>query len=106
MAGHCITTARVSTQSFCFALVDANNKLMWVDMGINGSSSDVQIFNQSELRAGIIDGTLQVPADEPLPTDDRPMPYFLIGDHAFSLRMWLMKPFSSCMLPNEQRIFN
>ena len=30
---------------------------MWVDVGINGSSSDAQICNQSQLRAGIIDGT-------------------------------------------------
>ena len=49
------------------------HKFMWVDVGINGSSSDVQIFNNLQLRAGIIDGTLQVPAAEPLPSDDCPM---------------------------------
>ena len=75
-----------------FALVDANYKFMWVDVGVNGSSSDVQIFNQSQLRSVIIDGTLQVPAAEPLPDEDRSMPYFLIGDDAFSLCMWLTKP--------------
>ena len=53
-----------------FALVDANYKFMWVDVGVNGSSSDALIFNQSELRSGIIDGTLQIPAAEPLPSDD------------------------------------
>ena len=34
------------------------------------------------------------------------MPYFLIVDNAFSLRTWLMKPFSSCGLPGNQEIFN
>ena len=89
-----------------FALVDANYKFMWVDLGVNGSSSDAQIFNQSELRSGIIDGTLQVLAAEPLPGDDRSMPYFLIGDDAFSLRTWLIKPFCGCGLPDDQKIFN
>ena len=89
-----------------FALVDANYKFRWVDVGVNGTSSDAQIFNQSQLRSGIIDGTLQVPAAEPLPSDDHPMPYFLIGDGAFSLHTWLMKPFSGRMLPDNQRIFN
>ena len=50
-----------------FALVDANYKFMWVDVGVSGSGSDAQIFNQSDLRTGNIDGTLQVPAAEPLP---------------------------------------
>ena len=79
---------------------------MWVDVGINESSSDVQIVSQLQLRAGIIDGTIISPAAEPLPADDRPMPYFLIRDDAFSLRTWLMKPFSGRMLPDDQRIFN
>ena len=35
-----------------FALVDANYKFMWMDVGVNGSSSDAQIFNQLQLRAG------------------------------------------------------
>ena len=75
------------------ALVDAKYKFMWVDVGTNGSSSDAQIFNECYLRSGIVDGTLDVPDAEPLPGDDRDMPYFLIGDDAFSLRTWLMKPF-------------
>ena len=55
---------------------------MWVDVGVNGSSSYVQIFNQSELRSGIINGTLQAPAAEPLPGEYHSMPYFLIDDDA------------------------
>ena len=77
-----------------------------MDVGTNGSSSDAQIFNDCDLRSGIIDGTLDVPDAEPLPGDDRDMPYFLIGDDAFSLRTWLMKLFSARGLPDEERIFN
>ena len=69
-------------------------------------STDQGLINHSELRLGIIDGTLQVPAAEPLPGDDRPMPYFLIEDDVFSLRTWLMKPCSGRGLPDNQKIFN
>ena len=68
------------------ALVDAKYKFLWVDVGTNGSSSDAQIFNDCDLCSGIVDGTLDIPDAEPLPGDDRDIPYFLIGDHAFSLR--------------------
>ena len=47
--------------------------------------------------------TMQV---DPLPNDDRSMPYFIIGDDVFPLRTWLMKPFSRRSLPDAKRIFN
>ena len=88
------------------ALVDAKYKFLWVDVGTNGSSSDAQIFNDCDLCSGIVDGTLDIPDAESLPGDDRDIPYFLIGDDAFSLRTWLMKPFSARGLPDKERIFN
>ena len=72
-----------------FALVDANYKFMWVNVGVNGSSSDAQIFNQSELRSGIPYRSLQL---NHFPVMTCQMPPFLIGYNAFSLCIWLMKP--------------
>ncbi len=34
------------------------------------------------------------------------MPFFIIGDDAFPLRTWLMKPFSSRNMEMEEQIFN
>ena len=31
------------------------------------------------------DGTIGLPAPEPLPNDDMDMPYFIVGDEAFPL---------------------
>ena len=53
-----------------------NHCQLQVHVGVNRSSSNAKIFNQSELRSGIIESTLQVPAAEPLPGDDRPMHTF------------------------------
>ncbi len=46
------------------------------------------------------------PPADPLPQDNQLMPYFLLGDDAFALRTWMMKPFSQWNMSDEQRIFN
>lgn len=68
------------------ALVDADYKFIWVSVGANGSASDVQLFNYSELRTLIEENNLSMPSPDPLPNDDKFTPYFMIGDDAFPLR--------------------
>ena len=77
-------------------LVDADYKCTWVDLGANGSASDAAIFNHSETKEVIENGTMGFPAADPVPNDDRLMPYFtcIIRDDAFPLGTWLMKPAS------------
>ncbi|KAL8567704.1 hypothetical protein ACOMHN_009012 [Nucella lapillus] len=89
-----------------FAAADAYYKFTWVDVGANGSASDCQVFNSSELKEAIEDDTISFPDPDPLPGDNVDMPYFLAGDNAFPLRTWLMKPFSRRELDNDERIFN
>ncbi len=48
------------------ALVDADYKFIWTDVGANGSASDDQIFNSSELHECIESGDIGLPADVPL----------------------------------------
>jgi len=83
--------------------LDAEYKFIWVDSDANGSASDAQIWNASELKETIEDGTIGLPAPDPLPPHDRPMPYFFIGDDAFALKPWMMKPFSRRYLTREER---
>jgi len=88
------------------ALVDADYKFTWIEVGCNGSAGDAQVFNNGELKEAIEAGTLNFPPPDPIPNDDKDMPYFLVGDDAFALRTWLMKPFSLRNLTRGQRIFN
>jgi hypothetical protein len=88
------------------ALVDADYRFIWVEVGANGASSDAQIFNSCELKEAILDGSIDFPAPEPIVEGDQDVPYFLIGDDAFALRTWMMKPYSVRGLSREQRIFN
>ena len=47
------------------ALVSADDKFLWVNVGASGSSSDAQIFNRSKLKR-IENGTLGLIPSEPL----------------------------------------
>ena len=88
------------------ALVYANLKFLWVDIGSNGACSDAQIFNDSLLKRAIEDGTINFPEATALPGEETRLPYCILGDDAFALRTWLMKPHSKRNLSREERAFN
>jgi hypothetical protein len=87
-------------------LVDAEYRFLWVDVGTHGSTSDASIFNAGPLKEALESATLGLPDPDPLPGDDKPMPYFMVGDDAFALKTWMMKPHATRHLTKEQRIFN
>jgi len=88
------------------ALVDADYKFLWVNVGAGGSESDCGIFNRSALEPALRENTLGLPPPSPLPHDDRDTPFFIVGDDAFPLRTYLVKPYPHRHLTHDERIFN
>lgn len=90
------------------ALVDSKYQFLWIDVGGVGHQSDAQIYNNSELKECIDAGTLGIPDPASLPhdDDDHPMPYFFVGDDAFAMRTYMMKPYGRRNLDQQQKIFN
>ena len=78
------------------ALDDAEYRFLWVDVGSIGS----------KLRLNIEDGTLGLPPSELLGQGGPDLHYFLLGDNAFSLMPWTVKPYSRRQLTREERIAN
>jgi len=86
------TTIKDSFPLFLLAVIDADYKFLDCDIRANGAGSDAGIFNDTELNEYLETNQVGLPPPEPLPGDDKPMPYFLVGDDAFALKTWLMKP--------------
>jgi len=76
------------------AVADAQYKFLWAKIGATGSYSDSGIFNRCSLEPALSYGTIGFPDPDQLPNNDQNTPYFLVGDDAFPLRTYMMKPYS------------
>jgi hypothetical protein len=84
-----------------FALVDANYRFLYVDIGKPGSANDALIWHDSSLKKALDDGHLH------LPKSTGQIDYHFIGDDIFPLSRTLMKPFArSGQLSAREKIFN
>lgn len=85
------------------APVDADYNSLWIDVGL-GHMPVTQIFNASELKEWVDDGTIGLP--EPIRYGDQDMPYFILGDDAFGLRKYPMKPYSRRITYERLLVYN
>ena len=88
------------------ALVDADYKFIYVDIGTNGRISDGGVFKKSDLGKALEENTLSLPTPVSLPGGTVPLPYVVVADDAFPLKTNVMKPFSMRGLTRDQRIYN
>jgi len=88
------------------ALVDANYRFMFVDVGTNGRVSDGGVFRNSALSNVLDTNSLNMPGPETLPAGTVPVPYVIVADDAFPLKPNIMKPYSRRNLSHDERIFN
>ena len=88
------------------AVIDADYKFIWLNIGTYGAAGDAHICNNSQLKLGMSTDRLHLPQPEPFPGDTADIPFFFIGDDAFALEEFLMKPYDHQNLKHEKRIFN
>ena len=88
------------------ALVDAGYNCLYVDIGANGTSSDGGVFDDTSLYDALEEGTAGLPETLPIPNDDQHLPFCIVGDDAFGLRTWLLKPYPHRCMTNQEKIFN
>lgn len=88
------------------AVVDANYRFIYIDVGVNGRVSDGGVFRQSTLSEAISGHYLNIPENKSLPGRQKKVPYVFLADAAFPLSEHILKPYPFRNMTEEQRIFN
>lgn len=88
------------------ALVDANYKFMYVEVGASARAIDAGVWERCGLRDAIEKNIINIPPSTPNPFTSRQCPFVMVGDDAFPLKTYLLKPYPGKDLPNEKLIFN
>ncbi|XP_040074458.1 protein ALP1-like [Ixodes scapularis] len=82
-----------------FALVDADSRSLYIDVGAPGSNGDGGVRRTTPLRNAIENGTAGLPISGPGPVG---VPPVIVGDDAFPLSKYLMKPYTGTNLIEEK----
>jgi len=90
------------------ALVDAHYKFIAVDIGGYGKNSDGGLFANSKLGKALEKNKLNVPKDNALPNTQNVMLYVIVGDEAFPLKKYFLRPYPGSQIQEDRskRIFN
>lgn len=88
------------------AACDNNYKFTLVDCGAYGSKNDAGIFTRSEFGKAVQNNTLNLPRETNLSASNIMTPCFFVGDKAFSLSRYMMRPYSGRQLEKKKKIFN
>ncbi|KAL4083667.1 hypothetical protein QTP88_028983 [Uroleucon formosanum] len=79
------------------AIVDANCKFIFVDIGAYGKEGDSGIFTKSSLYKQIQTGEY-FPRDAKLPNCEKSLPYVHVGDEAFRLETHMMRSYTRALV--------
>jgi hypothetical protein len=113
---HCVMKAPPSAGSLFYnykgthsivlmAIVDANCRFMVVDIGPYGRSSDGGTFANSTFGRALQNGSVQLLHDSVI-RGVGAMPHVIVGDEAFPLKTYLMRPYPGRGLTDGERSFN
>lgn len=88
------------------AVVDARYRYIFIDVGGYGHQHDATTFRNSSVYTALEKKELLIPKDNELPNSTIILPYFLVGDGAYPLSDYLMKPYPGKNLPTDKKVFN
>ena len=90
------------------AICDARYIFTLVDVGSYGSNNDCGVFRNSLMGKAFFENKLKLPEAEYLENSSitDKVPYFLVGDEAFPLQSWLLRPYPGQGIPEEKTNFN
>ena len=84
------------------ALIDANYKFTIIDVGGYGKSSDGGLFTRSIWGKSLEPNTLNIPNSKAPPNIEEPLPFVIVGDEAFPLKKYLLRPYPGVSARNDE----
>ena len=87
------------------AIAGPEYECLYADVGSNGRVNDSGVWNKSSLLQAIQNGLLRLPKDDALPNGVI-TPYFFVGDDAFAIKKFMMKPYPQQNLTADMRVYN
>ncbi|XP_026682548.1 uncharacterized protein LOC113469223 [Diaphorina citri] len=89
------------------ACTEADGLFTWVSVGECGRNSDGRVIRESGFFDCIEKKKLNIPPSQPLPNDNGPpFPFYFIGDQAFPLKTYVMRPYPRKTSNNAMMTFN
>lgn len=87
-------------------VADSECRFITIDVGAFGRQSDGGTLRQTPIYTQLCDGSFPMPHDCTLPNSSQVVPHYLVGDEAYPLRTFLMRPFPGSVLNDQRREFN
>ena len=94
---HSIVLMAVCDAQYCFTLVD---------IGDNGRHSDGGVLSHSNFGQAMESGSLSIPEPANLPGTTTTLPYIFLGDAAFPLKTYMLRPYPGRFLEEDRHVFN
>lgn len=88
------------------AVADADKKFIVIEVGGRGKQSDGGTFHYSRLNRQLENKTFNMPPPQVLPSTDKQLPMVLIGDEAYPLKEYLMRPYPQRNIDQNKDTFN
>ena len=87
-------------------VADARYRFVAIDVGAYGKQSDGGIFRHSSLYQFLSSNNFNMPRAQKLPLSDVELPFVILGDEAYPLLSYLMRPYPRRQLTESRRLFN
>ena len=83
-------------------MCDYNYCSTLLDIGDYERQSDDGVFSSSLFGRALKDNSLSIPEPDVITGQSSPIPYFLVGDSAFPLKTYMLKPYPGTYLPENK----
>ena len=88
------------------AAVNSNYEFISVDIGDSGRQSDGGVFAASVLGHALEEKVLNIPQPRPLRGTSKTFPFVFVGDEAFPLKEYLIKPYARSSIGPKEQVAN